>query len=221
MMKKILIVVLILGLFLIFLNIRAYAYDDGDFQVWNTDVEEFKINKDAKIAFEEEFRWGDNANEFYYHHYDVGFFWNLKQYFNIGGGYRHIYELKKGKFKLENEPYLVFAYKWEMASFKFDDRSRLEYRHFEYQTDSWRYRNKFTVKFPFRFTKLEIQPYLSDEIFLNFYGAAFTKNRFYSGLEFTVTKNIKADVYYLLEHTKTGRIWPDVNVLGTKIKILF
>jgi len=199
----------------------VYAYDDGDFQIWSTEVQEFKINKDLKVALEEEFRFGDNADDFFYHHYDLGFTYSLNKSLNLGAGYRHIYEKKKGKFKLENEPYLIFAYKWEWFKFKFDDRSRLEYRHFEYQTDSWRYRNKFTVKLPFRFTKLEIQPYLSDEIFLNFYGAAFTKNRFYSGLEFTVTKNIRADVYYLLEHTKTGRIWPDVNVLGTKIKILF
>ena len=199
----------------------VYAYDDGDFQIWSTEVQEFKINKDLKVALEEEFRFGDNADDFFYHHYDLGFTYSLNKSLNLGAGYRHIYEKKKGKFKLENEPYLIFAYKWEWFKFKFDDRSRLEYRHFEYQTDSWRYRNKFTLRFPFRFTKLEIQPYLSDEIFLNFYGAAFTKNRFYSGLEFTVTKNIRADVYYLLEHTKTGRIWPDVNVLGTKIKILF
>jgi len=42
--------------FILMLAGRVYAYDDHDFQVWNTDVEEFKINKDAKIALEEEFR---------------------------------------------------------------------------------------------------------------------------------------------------------------------
>jgi len=47
----------IVGLALL-LATKVYAYDDGDFQIWNTDVEEFKVNKDLKIAFEEEFRWG-------------------------------------------------------------------------------------------------------------------------------------------------------------------
>ena len=56
---------------------------------------------------EEEFRWGNNADEFYYHHYDIGFFYSLEKYLNIGTGYRQVYELKKGKFKAENEPYLV------------------------------------------------------------------------------------------------------------------
>ncbi|MFH1360701.1 MAG: hypothetical protein ABIJ41_06655, partial [Candidatus Omnitrophota bacterium] len=54
---------------------KVYAYDDGDFQIWNTDVEEVKVSKDSKITFEEEFRWGHNASEFYYHHYDVGYYY--------------------------------------------------------------------------------------------------------------------------------------------------
>lgn len=213
---------ILVSLFLMVIPTAVYAYDDGDFQVWNTDVEEFKINKDSKIAFEEEFRWGDNANEFYYHHYDIGFFYNLKKYLNIGGGYRHIYELKKGKFKLENEPYLTATLLWDIKGFKFDDRNRMEYRHFVYQADSGRYRNKVTVKLPWKFTRIEIQPYLSDEIFVGFGGTnQFNQNRYSCGLGMNLTKNIKAEIYYLLQSSKASPHWTDTNVLGTKVKMAF
>ncbi len=201
--------------------VSSYAYDDGDFQVWNTDVEEFKINKNSKVTFEEEFRWGDNANEFYYHHYDIGFFYNLKKYLNIGGGYRHIYELKKGKFRLENEPYITATLLWDLLGLKFEDKNRMEYRHFDYQADSWRYRNKFSVKLPWKFTKLEIQPYLADEIFLDFQNKAFSRNRFSSGLTASLTKNLKAEIYYLLQSSISVNNWVEANVLGTKIKLVF
>ena len=202
--------------------VSSYAYDDGDFQVWNTDVEEFKVNKDSKIALEEELRWADNANEFYYHHYDVGFFYNLKEYLNLGGGYRHIYELKKGKFKVENEPYVTLTLFWDLLGLKFEDRNRMEYRHFDYQADSWRYRNKFTVKLPWKFTKLGIQPFVSDEIFVGFGGTnQFNQNRFSSGLGMNLTKSIKAEIYYMLVSAKSSGIWLDSNVLGTKIKFTF
>ena len=206
----------------LFLTAKVYAYDDGDFQVWNTDVQEFKINKDSKLAFEEEFRWGDNASEFYYHHYDVGFFYSLEKWLNIVGGYRHIYELKKGKFKLENEPYLVATLLGDLKGFKLEDRNRLEYRHFDYQDDSWRYRNKVTVKLPWKFTKLEIQPYLSDEIFISFDGATeLSQNRFSPGLAMNLTKNLKAEIYYMLQSGKSSGKWVDTNVLGTKLKLVF
>lgn len=200
----------------------VYAYDEGDFQVWNTDVEEIKINKDLKVALEEEFRWGDNADEFYYHHYDVGFFYNLKKYLNIGGGYRHVYELKKGKFKLENEPYVTATLLWDLKGFKFEDRNRMEYRHFDYQADSWRYRNKITMKSPWKFTGMEIQPFLSDEIFIGFGGISqFNQNRFSSGFGMNLIKNVKAEIYYMLQSTKSSGKWVNANVLGTKLKIAF
>ena len=217
MREKILIAI---GLILL-LSANSYAYKDGDFQVWNTDTEEFKINKDAKIAFEEEFRWGGSAKEFYYQHYDVGFFYNLQKYLNIGGGYRHVLSKSKGKFLVENEPYITVTLLWDIAGFKFDDRSRLEYNHFDYKDDTWRYRNKLIVKLPWKFTKFEIQPYLSDEIFVLFDDSQrLNTNRFSSGLAMTLTKNLKAEIYYMLQSSKS-RKWTEINVLGTKLKLLF
>ena len=205
----------------VFLTVKLYAYDDGDFQVWNTDTEEFKINKDAKIAFEEEFRWGGSAKEFYYQHYDVGFFYNLQKYLNIGGGYRHVLSKSKGKFLVENEPYITATLLWDIAGFKFDDRSRLEYNHFDYKDDTWRYRNKLIVKLPWKFTKFEIQPYLSDEIFVLFDDSQrLNTNRLTCGLAMTLTKNLKAEIYYMLQSSKS-RKWTEINILGTKLKLLF
>ncbi len=211
--------ILVIGLFLLLVT-KAYAYDDHDFQVWNTDVEEIKVNNKTKIAFEQEFRWGDNANEFYYQHYDLGLFYDLNKHLNLGAGYRQIYELKSGNFKPEEAPYVTATLLGDLKGFKFDDRNRLEYRHFSYQTDTWRYRNKFTVKSPWKFTRIQIQPYVSDEILIVF-GVIdqFNENRFSSGLSFNLTKNLKAEVYYMLRSVKGTDTWVDANVLGTKLKI--
>ena len=213
----------VLGMLFFALSLKAYAYDDGDFQVWHTENQEMKINKESKLTLEEEFRFGDNANDFYYHHYDIGFVRDLSKYLNLGIGYRHIYEKKSGKFKEEMEPYGMATLFWELVGFKFDSRSRLEYRHFDYQLDAWRYRNKFNMKFPWKFTKMQIQPFLADEIFLNLNGIDLNQNRFYSGLGFNLTKNIKGEIYYLLQSTKSSGtcVWTDINVLGTKFKVLF
>lgn len=202
---------------------KSYAYDNGDFQVWNTDVEEFKVNNDSKIALEEEFRWGDNASEFYYHHYDAGVFYSPNNYLNIGAGYRQIWELKKGKFKQEDEPYACLTMFWDLKGIKFDDRNRMEYRYFNYQDDFWRYRNKLTARLPWKFTKMEIQPYLSDEILVGLGDGAnqLNQNRLYSGLGINLTKNLKGEVYYMLQSTKNSGKWIDANVLGTKLKIMF
>jgi len=201
----------------------AYAYDDHDFSVWNTDVQEWKINGGSKIALEEEFRWGDNAREFYYQHYDVGIFYALNKYWNAGGGYRHARILAGNSWKTECEPYAVATLSRVFAGFAFDDRSRLEYRHFDYQPDAWRYRNKVTVKLPWEWTRLKLQPFVSEELFFRFGGTnQFGENRLSSGFGLNLTKDIKAEIYYLLDSVKNSKgQWVDANVLGTKLKIAF
>jgi hypothetical protein len=200
---------------------RCFAYDNNDFQVWQIENQEFKIGENKKIALEQEFRWGDNASDFYYQHYDAGFVYGLNKNIGLGAGYRHVLDKKKGRFKLENEPYLLCQLKYLFGGFQFDSRNRLEYRHFDYQTDFFRYRNKMALKFPWKFTRLKIQPYLSDEVFFSFLGAAFNENRFYSGLEVALAKNITFDAFYLLRHTRVNGSWPRANVSGTKIKVVF
>ena len=201
----------------------VYAYDDGDFQVWNTDSEELKINKNAKMAFEQEFRWADNASKLYYKHYDAGFFYDLQKWLNVGGGYRQIYDLVKGKFLPCEEPYLTLTLSSALKGFNLEDRSRMEYNDFDYKVDFWRYRNKFTLKLPWKFTKMEIQPYVSDEIFIVFGGlpSDLNQNRFSSGISMNLTKNLKAEIYYMLQSVKSSGKWVGANVLGTKVKIAF
>ena len=41
------------------------------------------------------------------------------------------------------------------------------------------------------------------------------------GFGMSLTKNMKAEVYYMLQNTKNKGRWPSTNVLGTKIKLAF
>lgn len=211
----------IVGLILA-LAAQAHAYDDHDFQIWNTDTEELKINDHWKVSTEQEFRWGDNASELFYQHYDVGAFYSFTKWFSAGGGYRHVLTKSKGKYGIEQEPYIHITVAGEAAGFKLESRNRFEYDHFDHQTDFGRYRNKFTLKFPWKVTALEVQPFVADELFLRFMKSdAFTQNRFFAGFALSVTKNFKGELYYMLQSAKSGEVWKDANVFGVKMKIGF
>ncbi len=211
----------ILGLCLGMAAAQGYAYEDGDFQVWHTENQEVKVSKEARVTLEEEFRFGDDASEFFYQHYDAGLLYDVNKNLSLGVNYRQVYELKGGEFKAEERPHFNAVLKGDLWGFQLDDRNRFEYRHFSYQEDFWRYRNKFTAKFPWKFTKLKIQPYLADEIFVDLKETDFSRNRFYSGLGFDLTKNIKAEMYYMLQLSKSSGKWTKANVLGTKLKLVF
>jgi len=213
-------VFLFLGLILLS-TVKIYAYDDGDFQIWHTEAQETAINKNLKVTLEEEFRFGDNSNEFYYHHYDGGLVYALNKNLDIGLNFRRVYEKVRGKLRIENRPHINITPKWEMFGLKFEDRSRFQYRNFDYQEEYWQYRNKLTLKSPWKFTKMEIQPYLADEVFVVLNDGELNRNRYYAGFGIKLTKNIKAEVYYLLQRSKGSGKWSNTNVFGTKIKMAF
>jgi hypothetical protein len=141
---------------------------------------------------------------------------------NVGGGYRYVLSKSKGKYLIENEPYIHVTVSGEIQGFKLESRNRFEYDNFDYQTDYGRYRNKMTLRFPWKFTKLEIQPFVADEVFLRFTKSdAFNQNRFFAGFAVSVTENIRGEFYYMLQSYKSGITWFDANVFGTKLKLAF
>ena len=201
---------------------EARAYDNGDFQIWNTDVEDIKIYKNVKYSMEQEYRFGEDATELYYQHYDFGFVYGFDKRLDLGFFYRLVFERYKKKWREEDMPNVNATIKLDFWKFKFDDRNRIEFRHFRYQDDSIRYRNKFALRYPVDFKKMKISPYLSDEVFITSTGAGFNENRFCPGVEFELTKNAKADFYYMLKENRVrGSKWTWVNALGIRGKIAF
>ena len=171
---------------------------------------------------EEEFRFGDDADQFYYQHSDLGFTYSgFADWLNIGINYRHIFQEKNDKWVRERRPHLNITLKKKVHDWVLSCRGRFEYRDTQNSNDGWRYRDKFTVKTPFKFSRLEIQPYIADEIFVDFDEEELNQNRLYAGFSFKLLKNLKGEIYYFWQRSKKSDEWIDANILGTKLKFSF
>lgn len=221
--KKVFSILAVIFISTVVLNMDAYSFDDGDYQYWNTDNVSWKLGDDWKVSVEQEFRFGDNASNFYYEHSDFGVVWSgLAKWIDLGLNYRHVFEERSSQWREENRPHLNATVKWKLFGIDFSNRGRLEYRNREKAEDFLRYRNKFTVKVPFKLTKFKIQPYVADEIFYDFNQETLNRNRFYTGITFKLLGNLKGDIFYLLERSEnSSNKWFDYNVLGTKLKLAF
>jgi len=198
------------------------AYKDDDFQIWNTNAQDLKIGKATKFTVEEELRYAETATEFFYQHYDWGFSWAFDKRLELNLGYRLVLERAKHKWMESDEPYAILSWKQDMWGLKFEDRNRLEYRHFRFADDNIRYRNKFSLKYPLEFRDIKIIPYSSNEIFVISNGRGFSQNRFQSGLEIEINKYIRFDVSYMLQSLRgKGDKWYEANVLWLKNKVSF
>jgi len=201
------------------------AFEDNDFQIWNAAKLYFKFNKNWQVEFQEEFRFGRNVRHLYYQHSDIGFTrLNVKSWLDVGFNYRQIFEKdNKGDWTKENSPHINFTLKDKWGDYKISNRLRIQFRDRKYKKDLWRYRNKFTVKFPHRLTALKLQPYLADEIFINLNSEGYNRNRFYSGVSFNLNKqkNLKSDIFFLLQRSRSKGQLKDINILGASLKYRF
>lgn len=208
--------------FVLLAIVDTYGYSDGNFQIWHTEGQDVSLRDGTKLAFEEEFRYGDDASELYYQHYDVGLSYNVNKNLTTKISYRQIYSGEKGKFKPEFQPNINITPKYEFYGFKIEDNNRFELKLFDdNRTDSVEYRNRLLVKSPWKFPPLKIEPYVSDEVFVNLNSVAWRRNWFSAGITFDLVKNLKGDIYYRLEDAKKSGRWTSANILGLKLNLVF
>lgn len=216
--------IVVLAAIIIFTGQAAFAFDDGDWQYWNTESASVKLADEWKASVEQEFRWGDDMHNPYYNHTDVGIAYSgLADWFDLSVNYRHINEEKSGGWKTEYQPNINGTIKWKFQDFSFSNKSRFEFREREDADEVWQYRNKLSITPPIILTEYKIQPYVADETFFDSDSQELNRNRFFSGLTFNITKTLKGELYYLWQRSKSSSSgkWTDYNAVGTKLKIAF
>ncbi|MFH1309770.1 MAG: DUF2490 domain-containing protein, partial [Candidatus Omnitrophota bacterium] len=214
-MKNIKIIILTVTISAIIMPISGFAFSNGDVQFWNTESIETNVNDKLKIKVEEELRFGGDISELYYEHTDAGFNYNVTKGLDFGLNYRQICEKKDGEWKNECRPHANVIFKGDWQGVKISDRNRFELRCPEDKADEWRYRNKLSVTLPWKWTSFDIQPYLADEVFVDFHGDRITRNRLYSGIKAKLMEHLKSDIFYLCEFNKSSdKVWTYNNVIG-------
>lgn len=205
------------------ITLPALAQEDGEWQLWATQSMEVKFQERIKMTIEEEERFSRDVRELSYHHTDGGIEYEVSDWLDAGINYRQVYELKKRKWIEESRPHINGTLKYKWQGLKFADRNRLEFRIIKGRKDNVRYRNKFTLSYPLEIWSLKAEPYVADEIFVSSDGTNLNRNRFYVGLKMKVLKNLKPEVFYMWQASKSGKStkWTDHNVIGLKVGLAF
>ncbi len=196
---------------------NCFAFDDASWEYWSTTAISGKINEQWKVQIAEEYKFGDDFKEYYYHHTDLGFVYACKKWLSLSVNYRQIFN-KDGKiWEEENRPHINGTVKWEALGLKFSDRSRLELRLRPDKDDTLRYRNKLTLKAD----REGIQPYLANEIFIDFDRGDLYRDRIYLGLKNKLWGFAQSDFAYFWQNTKSSGSWSDIHGLYTNLKFAF
>lgn len=201
-------------------------YKDGDWQLWTTDPIKCKINDQWGVYAEEEFRWGKDMSQYYYEHTHLELDYKPIDWLTIGPAIRVAYELNsKEVWYPTYEPQINFAGKWVISDWTFEARARLEERIFDEpgKQDAFRNRDKFTLKSPWKWTPLKLNPYISDEIFFQQAIDGLAENRLWVGLGMEFCKNLKGELAYMWREVKqtSDNSYLESNIIQANLKFEF
>ena len=196
-----------------------------DFGIWNTYDLEKNLNAQWKMKAGEELRYR-NHNGLYYAETHVGANYQPSQYLATGAEYLENRasrtQKKKQVWYWESVPRIYVTPQLPYKGFLLEDRSMLEFRVRQDARFAMRYRNLVSLTAPWKWTRLQFQPYTSNEIFLETGKNGMVEDRFYSGFKVHWGGPVYGLIYYLRQSTKNSVAkWTSLNILGTGLKICF
>ena len=201
----------------------ARAADEGDFEYWAKVILEIPVTEHWEFSFDGRLTFGDDARRLTDHQEDYVFTYSgLADWFAVGLGYKKAFGRDGDTWRTEDRPYLNLIVKSKLGDLRVGSRSRFEYRDVEDEDPVWRYRNKVTLRPAVTFTRLKLQPYVADEIFVNFDEEDFNQHRLYGGFFVSLHERIDLDLFYVWKlDEQEDDSWHDTNVIGSYITFQF
>jgi len=194
---------------------------ESDFEYRSEFAIEAEPIEQLTAEIEGDFRFNDDASEHYRTALGLELNYEVFDWLEPGVGFTQIFKKKSDEWKKEDRLYLQVAVKWELGDWDFKNRARITNRDKQGKSSKLRFRDKLTIKSPWKWTELEIQPYAEEEIFIQEQDH-FYKNRVYGGLELELSDHIDLEIYYLWELEKDDDSWSgNIHAVGTELKLKY
>ncbi len=145
----------------------------------------------------------------------------LSDSFSLRLGYRRAWFRFSEDWQPEDRLMLEGYYAVRPRGFRISNRLRAEFRWFDWRDDDIRLRNEITVEAPWALTRLQLKPYLEEEVFYSTNAGRFEANWLGGGLAWRPAKGIKLKLGYRWNRFRAGDDWANRNVLVTGLNVFF
>ncbi|WP_420421180.1 DUF2490 domain-containing protein [Simkania sp.] len=175
------------GLLLFFLfplTLFAKVGQDGDFQIWNENVVNLKLDPKVTFAISNEYRWGDNASKIYYKHLQGKLLCKVSPRLSLHPGYLMMWFRASNKWVIVYEPLFEFTVQLLKNQYvEVKNRNRVGYNVIPGVfggKNAWSYRNRTHFHIPVTIHGYQFKLFVGDEIFF-LQGRGFSQNRVMGG----------------------------------------
>lgn len=156
--------------------------------------------KKFKFSLQEEFRFKETGDAFFYQFTDFQAKYDFNKYFDLFVDYRLIFKQKSGNWDQYNVIMPGFTLKYpEQKWGKVEVRTRGE-AGLDYSPVQWALNVQPKYNTPWKWTKFDINPFVADEMFFDVRNNMdFTVNRIRIGVDLKLANKIKSQLGYYYE----------------------
>jgi len=187
-------------------SVTGLEGQNRDAGLWTSVSFEAKLVKKLSASISQEFRFNENITELGTALTDAGIDYKLSKHFQFSVNYRYIQKhLSDNNYSFRHRFYVDVKYEKKKKPFQIQFRSRLQDQYADIGRASdggipeYYLRNKMSLNLDM---DKAYSPYISIELFspLNFPRTyAFDNIRASAGVEYSITKHQKVDMYYMIQ----------------------
>ena len=204
-------------LFLFLFVLASGARAEDDFQSWNQVSLKVPVTDKVSLTTFMDARLTEDVRELGIYYFSERLNVKASEHWTLGLNYTYLLSRsgdeyrKQDRVELEANPHGSLG-----PGLEWDVRNRLEFRWIEDQgADNWRFRQRWTLKHPFKGRKFLKAIYANSEFFYDQKRNIFSENRSVPlGLSWKFTNNLSLQTYYLIQSQKTTAGWRTNHVLG-------
>ncbi len=199
--------------------------ESEDFGVWSTFDLEKKINAKWKIKAGEEIRFREALGLRYMGTY-TSTEYKVWDFFALGCEYEQVRASRTAQTKEKwywESNYRIYAMPQILIKgFLLEDRNALEIEWRENSKTDYKYRNRIGITAPWKWTRLEFQPYSTNEFFWETDRKGIIEDRLCVGFKMHWGGPVYGAVFYSRQSVKNLKDkWIETNILGTSLKVVF
>ena len=163
----------------------------------------------------------DDFNDTFFAMGDLAVGYKLGGGWSARAGYRKAWLQPADDWLPEDRPFVELRHFTVRKGFLISNRPRFEFRFYEDRPDHTRFRHELVLEAPWKFTPLELRPYLEEEVFYSFNRGGIEGNWFTIGLAYRPSERVKLKLGHRWLMQKIGSETIYRNVVSTGLLLFF
>jgi len=201
------------GMLWVILGGGVYASDS--WQYWNALAFDYTMNENTAVRISSEQRWLDGMSYFGLYNVMVVPSVKLTKQVSLGAGYRLERSEKDELWATENRLLVPLTSMWSFQGWTVQWRNQLEYRDLQIR-DRWRIRERIAINRPVLIGRLEVRPFVFEELFYDLTLGQRNQNRAAVGVGLPLSRNMEVNLFYISRADRGAFDWSSIQALGTE-----